>query len=322
MRVDRLALALVLTATACIDYGLESRAFLCTTDGDCGAGWTCGPGGTCVRAGAGADAGPIDGAADGAVGDAAAGDGGGHEVCGDGVDDDGDGLVDCRDPDCGAASCDDVNPCTVDFCQVNGVCRSEAAPGGTTCGDGCSCEGGVATENDCANGEDDDGDGPRDCLDPDCGAASCDDGDACSLDTCGVTGDCGHAPLTGTSCGSGCVCQVGVKTESACTDGSDNDSDGAIDCADLDCGAAVCIDTNPCTLDACQPDGACTHEAETGASCGAGCACLSGVATETACGDGADNDGDSAKDCQDADCPACVGGTTCCDTGVCSAVCM
>ena len=40
---------------------------------------------------------------------------------------------------CSQATCDDANPCTVDGCDMTGVCTHVAAPDGTTCDDGNPC---------------------------------------------------------------------------------------------------------------------------------------------------------------------------------------
>jgi hypothetical protein len=82
--------------------------------------------------------------------------------------------------------------------------------------------------------------------------------------------------------------------ETACGDGADNDGDGLSDCADaLNCRA--------------------------GASCGTGCVCGGGAATESQCDDGADNDRDGRTDCADPDCNArtCAAARVCCATGTC-----
>ncbi|MBX7101541.1 MAG: hypothetical protein K1X89_27755, partial [Myxococcaceae bacterium] len=104
----------------------------------------------------------------------------------------------------------------------------------------------------------------------------------------GAGGSGGGPACSGTTCGTGCSCVSGMKHETACGDGSDNDGDTQLDCADLaDC---------------------------TGQACGTGCTCAAGLKKETACGDGADNDGDLKIDCAD---PDCVGtGTESCTDGV------
>jgi hypothetical protein len=97
-------------------------------------------------------------------------------------------------------------------------------------------------------------------------------------------------------------------------DGGDEDGDGASDCDDQDCAAAVVcqaeicddqIDNNgnnalDCQEASCANDPACT---ETGAECS----------------DGQDNDNDGDTDCDDANCandPSCQGGVEDCDNGV------
>lgn len=114
----------------------------------CTEGWFCSTEGYCER---------------GAASDASG------EVCGNGEDDDGDGKVDCQDLDCGAASCDDRNPCTEDICPVDGVCENEPRRLMPSCGPGCTCsESGVPEEVSCFDGLDNDGDDAIDCSDPDC----------------------------------------------------------------------------------------------------------------------------------------------------------
>jgi Zn-dependent metalloprotease len=132
-----------------------------------------------------------------------------------------------------------------------------------------------ATETECTDGQDNDGDSATDCADSDCAAdpacqiptseTSCTDGQDNDQDgdTDCDDGDCAADP----------ACQP--EPETACADGQDNDGDGSTDCADSDCVA------DP----ACQIP-----------------------TTETSCSDGEDNDQDGATDCADSDCvgtPAC-----------------
>lgn len=147
-------LVLVLWA-ACFDFGVDTRRYRCDTDPTiCGAGRVCGADGFCE---------PAPMMSDAALSDAPA-----SEQCHNGLDDDSDELVDCRDPDCGAASCMDDNPCTTDVCSGTGMCENGPVSDETNCGMGCSCRAGVPTELACGDSSDNDGDGAFDCEDDDC----------------------------------------------------------------------------------------------------------------------------------------------------------
>jgi hypothetical protein len=100
------------------------------------------------------------------------------EICGNMIDDDGDGLTDCDDPDCA----------DYQFCDGSGCDGSVGYPMcydpiccqvGVSCGPGCSCKLSgstsgtcAATESDCSDGKDNDGDGLTDCADSDCAGVS------------------------------------------------------------------------------------------------------------------------------------------------------
>lgn len=163
-------LGLLLVISSCPDFRLDERDFLCSRDDQCGHDRRCVEGVCRVPADAGA-------------GDAVAG-----EICDNAEDDDGDELVDCRDPDCGAASCDDENPCTVDTCESDGACQNVPISDGIACGIGCTCQGGVPREIACGDGNDNDGDGDGDCHD---------------------TVDCGCQPGGGLTCCPDGLCRVG-----------------------------------------------------------------------------------------------------------------
>ncbi|NVJ00116.1 hypothetical protein HV824_18570 [Myxococcus sp. AM009] len=143
----------------------------------------------------------------------------GLETC-NGLDEDCDGAVDedfdlKTDPGhCGACN----NDCSFLQDCVNGECVRRQ-------------------ELDCANGQDDDGDGFTDCQD----RADCD----------------------GQSCGPQCVCQEGSKTEMSCANGEDDDGDGLADCADradcpveTQCGPLRSDDDND--YPRCQVNGVCS----------------------------------------------------------------
>ncbi|HWQ99922.1 MAG TPA: hypothetical protein VN397_03700 [Candidatus Methylomirabilis sp.] len=70
----------------------------------------------------------------------------------------------------------------------------------------------IAHSNCCYDGDDDDNDALVDCADADC---------------------------NGQSCGSGCACSAGNKTETSCADAADNDGDTLTDCNDTDCSAYI-----------------------------------------------------------------------------------
>ena len=98
----------------------------------------------------------------------------------------------------------------------------------SSCGTGCACTGGDKKETLCSDGVDNDGDGQKDCEDPDCAASAAE----------------------------------------VCGDGMDNDCNRAFDCADSACGGTACTqltDGAPCTSDGQCKGGKCRTEATTGA---------------------------------------------------------
>ena len=117
-------------------------------------------------------------------------------------------------------------------------------------------------------------------------AADCDDGNACTTDSCSANGVCEHAaqegcipcataadcddrnPCTTDGCTGGVCGHTDVPScgPEQCSDGIDNDGDGLVDCADPDCAHAP----------ECRP-----HEM---------------------CGNCIDDDGDGLVDYEDADC--------------------
>lgn len=159
--------------------------------------------------------------------------------CDDGDrDDDNDGLIDCGDPDCYGQVCapgatcreglgaDDAVGC---YLVQEADCRlaspDEDADGfgncsdpdceGRSCGDGCTCMGGVARETLCLQSSgDEDGDGLANCADEDCAGM-----------------DCTATGLGGAACGADLQCRE-VLCECG---GGDDDGDGFVDCRDPDC---------------------------------------------------------------------------------------
>ncbi len=222
----------------------------------------------------------------------------------------------------------DTDDCSVDFAIVTHDCASMADCGSCQLCDTHACVAAAA-------------------------GASCDDGDACTQSTtCDALGACGSgSPVTcddsnvctGDSCDSASGC---VFTDSAmgtsCADGNlcngDETCDGAGTCAS---GTALdCDDMNPCTADACDPTGGCTHTpVAMGVGCDDGNACTTATTCDGAgtCGSGsavvcddmnpctadmcdpalgcANTAIPSGTSCDDGD--ACTSGTTCDGSGAC-----
>ncbi len=96
-------------------------------------------------------------------------------------------------------------------------------------------------------------------FDPACSdAPSCDDGNACSTDSCTtLTGSCLHVPLIDTTscadadlCNGAEICLAGICVPSLVP--------------------TVCVDVNECTIDACVPATGCSFTPNVGASCNLG----------------------------------------------------
>ena len=163
------------------------------------------------------------------------------------------------------AECDDGNPCTDDSCDAEAATCVSITDTGNVCSDGDPC----TTDDGCQ-------------LSGACGGAakSCDDGKACSVDSCdGSTGQCAFdTALCGCEsdddCDDGNVCTVNtcdtssgtcVKDSAAgevCDDGDACTSDDLCD-GDGACGGALvtCDDDKACTADACDPaSGECVYD--------------------------------------------------------------
>ncbi|HYC55740.1 MAG TPA: PKD domain-containing protein [Candidatus Binatia bacterium] len=99
-------------------------------------------------------------------------------------------------------------------------------------------------------------------------AASCDDGNECTADSC-VDGQCSHSPAAdGASCGGSGECSQSVCSGGACVQQSEEQS---------------CDDGDPCTTDACS-NGSCTHEPKTtGMPCEDGNECIDSSCNNGVC---------------------------------------
>ncbi len=210
------------------------------------------------------------------------------------------------------SDCDDGNPCTTETCDTMGGCSSSnnTAPcaDGSVCTQNDLCAGGVCVAGasiGCSDGNpctDDSCDATAGCVHAantaDCtdentctvgdacqnagcvpgSAKVCDDGNACTTDSCN--------PLSG--------CQASNSTL-ACSDG--NVCTGGDVCAEGKCVAGPsigCNDGNPCTDDSCDPTAGCVFKANSAPcddknGCTSGDICAAGACTAgtTGCSDAA-----------------------------------
>ncbi|TNF26106.1 MAG: hypothetical protein EP329_21800 [Deltaproteobacteria bacterium] len=235
------------------------------------------------------------------------------------------------------ADCDDSRLCTVDRCDltavsphcvweivpdtcfINNVCRvpGEARPedpcrqcdptqdasGWTVVADGGSCD-----DHDLCT------DGSR-CFGGACigdAVVSCDDGEACTVDSCTAALGCVHEHLNGDVCDDGLRCTGEDRCERGTCVGAPES----------------CDDGNPCTVDVCTEDGGCQHlpaevACEDGDPCTVGDSCRDGV-----CVSGGPNACDDENFCTVDTChavvgcvhlptssPCCIGAVEACDDG-------
>ena len=156
--------------------------------------------------------------------------------------------------------CDDGNPCTRDTCNTQtGQCKTTPEPDGLPCQDGdlctvgATCTNGICGTRVTCNDQNlctDDVCDPLTgrCLNP---PVACDDGNVCTRDSCvATTGQCRFETLAGQACDDGNLCtshDLCVQTPGT----------NAPSCQ----GSPACADTDPCTVDACDPaTGACLNQ--------------------------------------------------------------
>lgn len=194
----------------------------------------------------------------------------------------------------GSKSCDDGNPCTDDSCHPKAGCQSFANSAL------CDADGSKCTPSDV-------------CKDKSCtlGAKkSCDDGSACTKDSCDAkTGGCEHdakvfagdaCDADGSACTVGDTCKAGV-----CAKGQ----------------ALNCDDKKVCTSDSCNPKTGCVHTAAAG-SCDDGDACtLSDTCAKGVCVAGQVKGCDDGKACTKDGCDAKTGACTVTPIAGCGAFC-
>ena len=185
---------------------------------------------------------------------------GGDAICGGVATCDGEGECTLAD---GVTDCDAVE---TDACQA-AACDEESGEGvisavldGTLCSDGDACNGSeTCSEGACEPGE----------------ALSCDDGNACTTDSCDGESGCTWIPAVGESCSDGNVCThddscdadgqcAGTGNVCPCTtdeecNGKAGQCEAALVCADGECvpgpgGDNKCDDGDPCTDDDCNSE--------------------------------------------------------------------
>lgn len=167
--------------------------------------------------------------------------------CFDVSDNDCDGQVDCADNDCNSVT--EPNTCGVGVCASSGERTCQSGDLSDSCTPLPATEPG--TEVTCDNGLDDDCDGLADSADPDCGGGeTC--GDILDKATCNNDSTCTWegSPKNGTCVGN-VACVPDETPEVTCTDGADNDCNGATDCADANCSG------DPACQATCNNDGIC-----------------------------------------------------------------
>ncbi len=164
------------------------------------------------------------------------------------------GYPSCVPPCTDVTQCDDASACTLDLCSPVSGCLHIAisCDDGNLCtSDACAPATGCSyTPSAAASCEDDDAcTGTGSCSGSTCvggSAVNCDDGNACSLDSCAAKVGCVH-----------------TNTDAPCDDGDACSSVSA--CVNLACtslGGVNCDDGNPCTQDLCDSQTAqCSHPA-------------------------------------------------------------
>ncbi len=206
--------------------GLEYTCADPGTPSTCGSGWVCeavgdipGVAGRCRPAVEVADPGSPDGGQDTAVPDPGSPDPGctpdcaGRECgedgcrgsCGQCAEGASCTVGQCR---CVPADCDDGDPCTVDQCVTRGACTHAAGNDGAPCGPG-TCEAGWFTPGKtCQSGACTGGGGL---------SLNCDDGKACTTDSCVAATGCGQALQAGQCLiGGACHAEGDAKSGDAC----------------------------------------------------------------------------------------------------------
>jgi len=256
--------------------------------------------------------------------------------------------ADCKNPEdgtCKGVVCNDGNSCTSDSCVTGQGCVYVPAAG--VCDDANACTiGDACSDGECLPGAETECSDGNVCTSADCDTAAgctyaandeatpCSDGDVCTVgDLCAETAclpgaqtvcEDGNA-CTSDSCDKLSGCEF-AQTTAACDDANactEGDVCGGGVCAGS---AKVCNDSNPCTDDACNPESGCVFTANS-AACDDANACTkndvcavgtcAGVAYSCSASDACHDVGTCKGDgtCSN---PAKAGGAACSDGSLCT----
>ena len=205
----------------------------------------------------------------------------------------------CRGGRCvltGVLHCDDGNICTTDSCDpvlgCDNLNNTNPCDDGNACSINDRCIDGFCIEVERRNCNDgmactvDTCDDDLGCLNLP-SAARCDDGVACTQDSCDPLEGCLHVPLA-TACDDEIPCTLdSCDPVQGCHHVTrDAECDDNVECTVDSCSAtagcvnarqnAVCNDSNPCTTDACLVGGCSNEDVANGTNCGTKMECQSG----------------------------------------------
>ena len=167
-------------------------------------------------------------------------------------------------------TCDDGNPCTFANCSASAGCSTPEVSEGAPCvgDDLCLGQGLCGAEGVCAEGS----------------GLDCNDGNACTDDSCDSSLGCVNAPTSGAFCEDGDACTLGDTCQDGVCIGE----------------GTSCNDGNPCTEDACVGESTCENTPVAGQLCDDGdiCTAADACTVESTCiGDALScDDGDECTD--------------------------
>ena len=263
----RLSLFALLAFSACPSVNPDAGRFSCATSDDCGGGYDCiaqfDGGALCFRSGT------CDGG----------------ETC-NGADENCDGRVDETFPEASdSCTTSQLGVCSagIKVCVAGGLdCAATKTPSaelcnrldddcdgqtdetfdlatdsmncgmcGHVCPAGTACFASTCHETRCDDGLDNDGNGQADCLDEACFDAECLPGSVPPRRCGRLTADAGVGDA-GVEPDGGAAPARCFLPESDCANGLDDDGDGRVDCADVDCDGRTCSGGLTCVTLSCR----------------------------------------------------------------------